>query len=214
MSERGETEKNPGAPFGVDESVAPVEAPQSAPQFKHPKFMHRFTCTFVDVVFVVGFLVELLVLTPVTIAYVVLLFTTLDSGRTPPDFTRSIFLNEAPAALIWLAYFTVMEAGRRRASFGKLLTGVEVVDLVGRRVSFLRALWRNALKLAVVFIGVKAFLTTLESFSEQGPLWKTAVAALTVVLCAGAFLMARFTKRKQALHDILAGTLVIEGYDS
>lgn len=214
MSERGETEKNPGAPFGVDESVAPVEAPQDAPQFKYPEFMRRFMCTVVDVGFVVNFLVALLVVSPVIIAYVVLVFTTLDSGRTMPDFTRSIFLNEAPAALIWLAYFTVMESGRRRASLGKLIAGVEVVDLVGRRVSFLRALWRNALKLAVVFIGVEAFLTTLESFSEQGPLWRIVVAGVVAAFCAGTFLVARFTKRKQALHDILAGTLVVEAHDA
>lgn len=76
-------------------------------------------------------------------------------------------------------YFTLLESSRRQATFGKLLLGIKVVDLSGRRISFARATGRFFAKI----------------LSGQ-------------VLLIGYFLAA-FTERKQALHDLLAGTLVL-----
>lgn len=78
----------------------------------------------------------------------------------------------------WL-YFALLQSSRLEASLGKLLLGIRVVDLNGRRLSFGRA--------------------TVRFFSMF----------LSAFLFYAGFLMAAFTSHKQALHDFIAGTLVI-----
>ncbi|MDP4160359.1 MAG: RDD family protein, partial [Bacillota bacterium] len=69
-------------------------------------------------------------------------------------------------------YFALMESSTKQATLGKLALGIMVTDLVGQRISFGVATGRYFGK---VLSGV--------------------------ALCAG-FLMAAFTERKQALHDV------------
>ncbi|KLU64146.1 RDD family protein [Desulfosporosinus acididurans] len=76
-------------------------------------------------------------------------------------------------------YFALMESSAKQATLGKLALGIIVTDLFGQRISF----------------GV----ATGRYFGK--------VLSL-VPLCAG-FVMAAFTERKQALHDVLLGTLVL-----
>jgi uncharacterized RDD family membrane protein YckC len=80
---------------------------------------------------------------------------------------------------IFLLYKTVMEGSKRQATLGKLAFGLRVTTLRGKPIGFGRALVRN---LAQV------------------------LSALPVYL---GFVMASYTQRRQALHDMLAGTLVI-----
>lgn len=77
-------------------------------------------------------------------------------------------------------YFAGMESSRRQATLGKIAFGVRVVDLNGERISFLRATARLFAKI---------------------------LSALSLFV---GFLMAGVTRRKQALHDIVAGSLVVE----
>jgi Predicted membrane protein/domain len=79
----------------------------------------------------------------------------------------------------WL-YFAFTHSGTHQASLGKRALGIKVTDLEGRRISFARATGRYF-----------AYLVTS-----------------IVTLCIG-LLMAAFTRRRQALHDIIAGTLVV-----
>jgi uncharacterized RDD family membrane protein YckC len=75
-------------------------------------------------------------------------------------------------------YEATMESSSRQATLGKLVLGLKVTDLQGKRISFARATGRYFAKYAssmTLFIG---------------------------------YIMAGLTERKQALHDILAGTLV------
>ena len=78
-------------------------------------------------------------------------------------------------------YFAVLESSEHQATWGKRLIGLRVTDLDGGRISFGRATGRFFAKF---------------------------VSYLTLFI---GFLMQPFTKRKQALHDILAGTLVVKG---
>ena len=78
-------------------------------------------------------------------------------------------------------YFVVLESSEQQATWGKRLIGLRVTDLDGGRISFGRA--------------------TARFFAKF-------VSYLTLFI---GFLMQPFTKRKQALHDILAGTLVVKG---
>lgn len=76
-------------------------------------------------------------------------------------------------------YFALLESSGLQATLGKMTFGLRVTDLDGGRISFARATGR--------FFG--KYLSSL-------------------ILCIG-YLMVAFTEKKQALHDMLAGTLVI-----
>lgn len=88
--------------------------------------------------------------------------------------------NVVAVILFWI-YFAGMESSRYQATLGKLVIGIRVTDLSGRRVDFARASGRHFGKI----------LSTL-------------------CLLMG-FVMAAFTSRKQTLHDILASCLVVRG---
>jgi uncharacterized RDD family membrane protein YckC len=77
-------------------------------------------------------------------------------------------------------YYALFESSRRRATPGKAVMGIFVTDADGRRVSFLRASLR--------------YFARLPS---------------AAALMAG-YLMALFTAKRQALHDVLAGTVVLK----
>jgi uncharacterized RDD family membrane protein YckC len=76
-------------------------------------------------------------------------------------------------------YFSLQESSSYQATPGKRALGLKVVDLEGRRLSLGRA--------------------TARWFSKL----------LSGLICYIGFFMAGFTERKQALHDMIAGTLVI-----
>ena len=77
-------------------------------------------------------------------------------------------------------YFALLEAGPWQATVGKKVLGLVVVDGRGNPISFGRA---------------------------TGRYFGKVISALTVLI---GFLMAGFTTRKQALHDIMAGALVVQ----
>ncbi len=81
--------------------------------------------------------------------------------------------------LVFVLYFPLLESSARQATFGKQLLGLQVTDLDGARVSFVRALMRNLGKI---------------------------LSAIPLYI---GFILAAFTGRKQALHDILAKCLVV-----
>lgn len=76
-------------------------------------------------------------------------------------------------------YFAFMESSSNQATLGKMALGIKVVDSRGNRISFARATGRHFGKI----------LSGL-------------------VLCIG-YIIAGFTARKQALHDLMADCLVI-----
>jgi uncharacterized RDD family membrane protein YckC len=82
-------------------------------------------------------------------------------------------------AVIWWLYYAIMESSGRQATLGKIAVRIKVVDRRGGRISFARATGRHFAKL----------LSTLALFIG--------------------YLMAAFTSRKQALHDMIAGCLVV-----
>ena len=87
------------------------------------------------------------------------------------------------AALISLIggwlYYTLMESSAKQATLGKMAMEIYVTDLNGDRISFGRATGRYFGKI----------LSSLIFFIG--------------------YIMAAFTEKKQALHDKLAGTLVV-----
>ena len=81
--------------------------------------------------------------------------------------------------LQWL-YFASMESSPRQATFGKSIMALRVANLEGQRISFGHATGRFFAK---IVSGMIPF--------------------------AIGYLMAAFTEKKQALHDFIAGTLVL-----
>jgi uncharacterized RDD family membrane protein YckC len=75
-------------------------------------------------------------------------------------------------------YEAFMLSSTRQATLGKMIFGMKVTDLSGNRLSFAHATGRYFAK------------------------W---LSAFTLLI---GYIMAGFTERKQALHDMVAGTLV------
>jgi len=84
------------------------------------------------------------------------------------------------AMVISWLYFALMECSSKKATLGKMALGLIVTDMTGTRLSFGRASGRFFAKI------------------------------LSGLILNIGFIMAAFTEKKQALHDMLAGTLVLE----
>ncbi|WP_018875421.1 MULTISPECIES: RDD family protein [unclassified Thioalkalivibrio] len=92
-----------------------------------------------------------------------------------------------PAEVAWFLvnmlvawlYWAGMHSSRYQATLGKMVFGLRVVDFNGERISFLRATGRH-------------FATILSG----------------MILMIG-YIMVAFTRRRQALHDLIAQTLVV-----
>jgi uncharacterized RDD family membrane protein YckC len=76
-------------------------------------------------------------------------------------------------------YYSLLESSAWQGTLGKKALGLEVTDLDGSRISFGRATGRFFAKF------------------------------ISAIILGIGYIMAGFTEKKQALHDILAGTLVI-----
>lgn len=101
-------------------------------------------------------------------------------GFAFPDITQYSWVSTLLGAVIGFFYFTIMESSEHQATFGKRALNIRVTDMKGGRISFGRAAGRYLAK----------SLSTLTFFIG--------------------YLMAAFTEKKQALHDMIAGTLVVE----
>jgi uncharacterized RDD family membrane protein YckC len=84
------------------------------------------------------------------------------------------------STLVNWLYFAFMESSARQATLGKMALGIVVTDLEGNRIGFGRATGRYFAKI------------------------------LSGLILLIGFIMAGFTAKKQALHDILASTLVVK----
>lgn len=96
----------------------------------------------------------------------------------------NLILNETLVAFIGTfigwLYFAGMESSERQATLGKSAMGLVVTDANGARISFLRATGRYFAKI------------------------------LSALILFIGYIMAAFTARKQALHDMIASTLVLD----
>jgi uncharacterized RDD family membrane protein YckC len=90
-----------------------------------------------------------------------------------------LMLAAAILVIFWL-YYALLESGPWQSTFGKRVMGLRVTNMAGERISFAHASGRFFGK---VITGVIPF--------------------------AMGYIMAGFTAHKQALHDIIAGTLVV-----
>lgn len=76
-------------------------------------------------------------------------------------------------------YYSLMESSSLQATLGKMTFGIKVTDMEGNQINFLKATGRHFLK---------------------------NISALVLFI---GFIMAAFTDKKQALHDIISGCLIV-----
>ncbi len=140
-------------------------------------FWIRFVAAIID-----GIIVQL-VLTPVALALGIFagIAGAAVSGTGQSLHLTSIIILAVFAGLASWIYEAVMESSSRQATVGKMIFGMRVTDMQGRRISFARATARHFSKIIssmILFLG---------------------------------YIMAGFTAQKQALHDMIAGTVVRRG---
>jgi len=95
------------------------------------------------------------------------------------------FMAAASAAMtisfvIRTLYFTLMESSKYQATLGKMALGLKVTDMNGNKLDFVKALLRQLGKI---------------------------ISGMIMLI---GYIMAGLTEKKQALHDILAGALVVK----
>jgi uncharacterized RDD family membrane protein YckC len=120
------------------------------------------------------------------IVFALVNFASLLSRELVVSIANTKTLNESIATAIGVmsllltwAYYSGMESSPLQATIGKLAVGIYVTDLQGQRISFGRATGR--------FLG------------------KILSGAILLI----GYLIAGFTEKKQALHDMMAGCLVL-----
>lgn len=114
-----------------------------------------------------------------------------------------------------LLYFAVFESSRWQATWGKRVVGLGVVATAGAQVSFLRALWRNALKL-IPWELTHACLWRIPGWPfapATPPLWITVGLILVWVVVAVYIFSLVFSRTGQTLYDWLAGVRIIRVKD-
>jgi uncharacterized RDD family membrane protein YckC len=77
-------------------------------------------------------------------------------------------------------YFALMESSKHQGTLGKMALGIKVTDVAGNRLTFGRATGRYFAKI---------------------------ISGMTMGI---GYLLAAFTEKKQALHDMIAGCLVLD----
>lgn len=112
-----------------------------------------------------------------TYIFLVILFVVLRQDKAVLD-SNATLIGYAVGLIVLIVYYAGMESSRWQATPGKLLVGLSVSDMNGKRISIGRALGRLFLKVISGSIFGLAYLVCL------------------------------FTEHKQTLHDIVIGTLV------
>jgi len=110
-------------------------------------------------------------------------FTTQNPWEVYTSMSRPLFAIRLLALMLSWIYYASMESSSWQATLGKKILGLRVTDLAGNRITFRITFARASGR----FFG----------------------KILSGMILGIGFLMAGFTARKQALHDILAGCLVL-----
>jgi uncharacterized RDD family membrane protein YckC len=116
----------------------------------------------------------------VVILFIGLVLTSGGDFESGFDSPGLVFLIYLMFIIIEWLYYAVMESSTIQATVGKLACGIKVTDMEGNRISFGQA---------------------------SGRFFGKIISALIVMV---GYMMAGFTEKKQALHDIMAGCLVVK----
>ena len=143
-------------------------------------FLRRWAALFLDT-FIIGLVAQILAAVAGAV-FAFSLFGGIEESSGMPSAGLIAFYLVFYLIYFALAgmYYALMESSSNQATVGKLALGIKVTDREGRRLSFAHAL---------------------------GRWFSAALSHLTLWI---GFLMAGFTDHKRALHDFVAGTLVVD----
>jgi uncharacterized RDD family membrane protein YckC len=95
-------------------------------------------------------------------------------------FVKAAVLGSIVMRVVDVFYHSLMETSKFQGSVGKIALGLKVTDKNGAKLTFVTAFLRNLGKI---------------------------VSGMILFIC---YIMAGFTDKKQALHDMFVGTLVVK----
>ena len=180
--------RNCGAPVAAVAAATPAFAgagtagalPVSAAPATYGGFWRRFWATMID-----GIVLNVATF-PVSLIVSLPMssrFENLRGEDLSPDHIAALMgtwaLLAAFATVISWLYFALLHSSPRQATVGMMALGIQLTDLQGRRVSFARA---------------------------TGRLFASFLSGMTLFI---GYLVMLFTERRQTLHDLIAGTLVM-----
>lgn len=169
-------------PFNANQPLDDVFVDQSATAKPYANFWLRFAALLIDG-FAFSFVFFILGFLLMGGMFFRMMAGMETGGYEPTDadmmkFLISYFTLIGVSIVGQWLYFALMESSKYQATLGKMAVGIKVVDLNGNKISFGKATGR--------FFG------------------KIISGAIFYV----GYIMAAFTERKQALHDMMANTLV------
>ena len=148
-------------------------------------FWLRFVAWLIDVI-LLG-IIAWIIIAPILAAIGFASNFSYSDFQNTEDVASLIAVVSAMIGVSWAAnevlkvlYHSFMESSKYQGSVGKMALGLIVTDLQGQKLDFGKAVIRNLCKI---------------------------ISNLT---CAIGYIMAGFTEKQQALHDVIAGTLVVK----
>ncbi len=163
--------------MSAPDTLSDSGAPGTQPQFRYAGFWRRFVAYILDAILI---LILFVLLNQLVGGVYECVEPSMEIGAPFGVRCGATGLGNALYVIVSLLYFGAMESSARQATLGKMALGIAVTDQAGGRISFGRAIGRNAGKY------------------------------VSAIILAIGFIMAAFTSRKQALHDIMAGCLVVK----
>lgn len=158
---------------------------QNKPPVEYAGFWWRFLAYIIDDL-IIGAVSWIFAL-PILAVFGVSMYSLKEAGLDTDDAELLILPIVFAASSIGLIamvlqwlYFALMESSKHQGTLGKIVLKIKVTDLEGNRVSFARATGRYFGKI------------------------------LSGMIFLIGYIMAGFTEKKQALHDMLASCLVIK----
>ena len=154
---------------------------------KYAGFWLRFVAYIID--YLILYVINLIILTPIlgmlgmSMASSSMDFASMSEGDMINMITTILMAVVAGSMVLMVVnilYYTVMESSKFQGTVGKMALGLKVTDSNGGKLSFVSALIRNVGKIV------------------SG-----------IILMIG-YIMAGFTEKKQALHDMFVGALVVK----
>ncbi|MBL7804490.1 MAG: RDD family protein [Saprospiraceae bacterium] len=160
-----------------------LDVPDQAPPLRYAGFWERFVAMLIDSI-ILGIASNILT----TIFFQTNSFTQPELDpfdeegalASLMEFYMTLLPGMILSMVINWLYFAYMESSENQATLGKMALGLKVTDLNGGRITFARATGRHFAKY---------------------------LSSLTLLI---GYIMAAFTERRQALHDIVASTLVFK----
>jgi uncharacterized RDD family membrane protein YckC len=124
-------------------------------------------------------------------------------------------ISQAVSLVITVLYYSLFESSAKQGTWGKQMLELRVVDMTGERIDIGTAFTRTLVKSApsiIILAGLFVFgmppvnPNGMPEFSSPAYILQMSMLVISFVC----YLTAAFTARRQAIHDLVAGTVVLK----